>query len=102
MNDPKLAIAKIEEILTKSMEWEFSSRLGAYATIMRLIDELSEHAETAENIDKGYCSEKIVALKWHVGAIFGFDIDNGHPVSQHLSWAVSAIQTLRRIFQDVD
>ena len=102
MNDPQLAITKINELLSDSRNVDPSSRPGYYAAVMNLIRELGEHiADKDDDIpERSYLKEKIVTLKWHTGAMFGFDIDNGLSSERHNTSALGVIQILQRTIKD--
>ncbi len=98
MNDPLLALDKIEEIITAAREWDFSAQVGAYAAAMVLVTDLEAYVEDEDNEDvrsRGYVSEKVTFLRWHVGAMFGMDTDNGHDGNKHFRDALGMISIIR-------
>jgi len=99
MNDPMLAIEQILAILEDAPGWEKPGQLAAYSCIMILLRDLREYVESLGSIDIGYAVEKIVEAEWHVGAMFGLDVDNGKPVTQHHVWALGSLQTLSNVLQ---
>lgn len=99
MNDPMLAVRQIEVILDDALEWGREGQLAAYSSIMLLLRDLRAHVESLDLDEAGYAVEKIVEAEWHVGAMFGLDVDNGLPVRQHHVGALGSLQTLRNVLQ---
>ena len=99
MNDPDLALGKIQEMLGESLQLSPEFRPGYYAAIRTLLRDLEEHLADEDNdiSERNYLKEKLVSLRWHVGAMFGFDIDNGHDAQQHRVWALGEIQKLKNL-----
>jgi oligoendopeptidase F len=93
MNDPVLAIKKLEDLLhiAKSADTE-AERAAIYAATQCLSADLKEHFETFDP----YLIENIERARWSICAMVGYDITNDHDISQHASWASSAIDILRR------
>jgi len=48
--------------------------------------------------DDGYASEKLEQVRGHICAMIGYDIDNGHDIHMHHSWALGAMASLRSCF----
>jgi len=102
MNDPMLAIKQIEEILEEALTWERPGQLAAYSSIMLLLRELREHVGALDSIDTGYAIEKIVGAEWHVGAMFGLDVDNKLPLTAHRVDALGDLGVLRDVLSQVE
>jgi hypothetical protein len=97
MNDPNLTLGKIEELLGASRTLTPDARLGHYAAVMSLIRDLKEYIEDEDHDffgDRSYAKEKLVSLRWHLGAMFGLDIDNGHSADAHYIWAIGDLRNL--------
>ncbi|MFK3641260.1 hypothetical protein [Pseudomonas protegens] len=97
MNDPKLAITKIEELMKASRESEnLFEHAAAFAAISVLIDQLDQYFEEKAP----YAGENVSRLRSHTAAMLGYDITNNHSPDQHYSWSLAAISglegTLRR------
>lgn len=97
MNDPMLAIGQIEVILEEALTWERAGQLAAYSSVMLLLRELREHVDALDSVDTGYAIEKIVGAEWHVGAMFGLDVDNRLPLTQHHVGALGDLGVLKNI-----
>lgn len=95
MNDPMLALGQIEVILEEAQAWDRPGQLAAYSSAMLLLEALREHVEDLDSIDTGYAVEKIVQAEWHIGAMFGLDVDNKLPHTQHHVGALGALGVLR-------
>ncbi len=91
MNDPIIAINKIDSLLS---EWNNNRELSAayFAASKAILSELNDVAE--ENKLTGYTHEKLGNVNFHINAMFGCDIDNGHDFSAHYSWALGDIGNL--------
>lgn len=98
MNDPKLALDRIESILKKAQSWSEPEQLAAYAAIMNLIRDLDEYVRELEFPGSDNASFKLNGIRWHVSAMFGMDIANGHDAGSHCAWAFGDINDLRGIF----
>ena len=92
MNDPLLVLDKLEKLATiagvANTEIEKAAVFGA---VRALVNDL-------EADDPGYLGENIERARWSICAILGYDITSGHSHEQHLSWALGALQALRRGF----
>lgn len=96
MGDPNvtLRLSAIEKILDQMMRSSEEQRIAGYATIKVLVEEIEDVIDE-QAADHGYTHEKIGELLWHSAAIAKVDHDNGHPDTQHLLWARTALHSLR-------
>ena len=99
MNDPLLALEKIEEILKQMGGWDFPLQLGAYAAVMHLINDLEKEAAGKPEIPSGLAGDFIVHLKESTGAICGLDVTNNLKTAHHLSRALGACDKLESLFK---
>lgn len=91
MNEPLIAIKKLESIILLWCEQDKMSP-AYFAASKAIIKDLELIA--SERGLTSYTSEKLTSLIWHIDAMFGSDIDNGHAFSDHKSWALGEISTL--------
>lgn len=95
MNDPLLVITKLESLARSAMsaesEYEKAAIFGATRSLIADLD-----AGTEEELP--HLGENIERVRWGICAILGYDIANGHDKDQHLSWALAALNVLRRSF----
>jgi len=91
MNDPKIALKKIEQLLSS---WNQNPEMAAahYAAIKEIICQIDGFCGQNEVSD--YTHENISKARFHINAMFGADIDNGHDFSSHYSWALGSISIL--------
>lgn len=102
MNDPMLAVDALDRIIDALKEPQALSDgelSGLYAAARFIKADLDAWLD--ERDAGGYPSEKLMKAVWHIGAITGFDITNGHGNGQHRSWALGEADTLRRVLADV-
>jgi len=99
MNDPILVLDQIEQILADARAWDRPGQLSAYAAVMVLLRDLREHLVTLLSIDVGYATEKVGEMEWHVGAMFGLDVDNDLPVEQHHVSCLGSLGTLKNLLR---
>lgn len=99
MNDPILVLDQIEQILADARAWDRPGQLSAYAAVMILLRDLREYLVTLDSVDVGYATEKVVEAEWHVGAMFGLDIDNGLPTEQHHVSCLGSLGTLKNLLR---
>ncbi|MCJ2074797.1 hypothetical protein MKK68_03910 [Methylobacterium sp. E-016] len=101
MNSPNIAIEQLNEITRASArDLPLAERCALYAGTRVLVDDLRTHALSEAGEIDGYLSEKLRNVRWHVGAVLGFDVDNGHADDQHRVWAYGALSTVRDIFAE--
>ena len=100
MNDPMLVLNEMEHILADALTWDRPGQLGAYSAVMILLRELREYIDTVTSIDRGYANGKVVEMEWHVGAMFGLDIDNGLPVAQHHVGCLGSVGVLKNLLKE--
>jgi len=91
MNDPKLVLAKIAELMKASrVTDELFACAAAFAAISVLVDQLDCFFE--ENAP--HAGENVSRLRWHSAAMLGYDITNNHSSDQHYSWSLAALSGL--------
>jgi len=92
MNSIKLAIDMLDHhiAIARSASSDFDRAALFAATTILVRDLESELVE-----DDGYASEKLEQVRWHICAMLGYDINNGHDDGMHHAWAVTAIDSLR-------
>ena len=98
MNDQKLTFQIIDQIYQESRrdDLTFSERAAIYSLLRNVAADIDRHIE--DHLDgHGYAHEKVGQMVWHIGAVLGFDITNGHDRTMHLSWALGAIGTLQDV-----
>ena len=92
MEQQLFRLERIAKLLEETHDATGPAAYAPYAAAKTLIRDLDDYAHD-ENLD--YAIEKIGQLDWSVGAMFGFDIDNGHDRHQHYVWALGALDNLR-------
>jgi hypothetical protein len=95
MNDPLLALKKMDEILHQARNWDFPSQLSAYSAIMHLVDKLDQYLEEWEIPGQGYLQEHTEKVRWHSGAMFGLDATNGYDAGHHYTAALGSLGILK-------
>lgn len=97
VNDIQLAARKLEELvlLAGSAESAFE-KAAAYSATMALVGQFEAIEEELDN----YLMENVGRVKWGVAAALGYDIDNGLPASNHLSYARGAVGTIKGLIRD--
>lgn len=98
MNDVQLVIQAVERLIKECGRDDMSEaeKAGLFAGLRILCKDLEMFVEERLHND-GYAHEKLGQLEWHVGAALGFDITNGHPKTQHISWAYGSLNTFRSV-----
>lgn len=96
MESPHKILDSMERILSDSRGWDRAGQLAAFATMRLLIRELEEYVEEYEVPGYGYIQEKLASLDFHIGALYGIDVDHGHDAQSHHVWALGDISTVRR------
>lgn len=97
VNDIGLWMRNLEMLLQESRNAEtVVERSALYAAARALIIDVDEHIEDGQIGDPAYLAQKTTELFWHIGALLGFDIDNGLPRTQHYSSGLGALGTLNR------
>ena len=99
MQQAELLISRLEEMAAcYRQELSLGERAGLFSgaeTAGRLIHEfITEHAH-----DDGYAHEKTTQAIWHLGAMVGFDVDNGHDSRQHAGWALASLSSLSDVLR---
>lgn len=95
MNDSKLALNKLSELGLASLEASKEAEKAAiFAAVHILVTGLDEHIPD-------YLGENLERIRWSISAILGYDIDNGHSRAQHLTWALTAIEELKRVSTEI-
>ena len=99
VEDLNLHIKLLDDILSEGRRSEssFSDRAGLFAALGRLQEDVKAYIDEASDFDRSYASEKLSKFCWHVRALLGFDIDNGHDSDQHVSWALGEMGTLKNL-----
>lgn len=98
MNDPTLALNKIEDLLRASRRTDEILDLAAvFGAVSPLVRQLNDYFE--ENAE--WAGEHVERLRWHSAAMLGYDITNGHNVEQHHAWALAAIGALKQALQRI-
>ena len=93
MNEQMYKLNRLDQLLSDTRTLPMSEKYGAYAAAKTLVRELKEYA--SEHDIGGYTLEKLGALDWHVGVIFGFDADSGLPIDQHYVGCLRSIEILK-------
>ena len=97
MNDPRLALNKLSELCTAAVQASSEAdRAAIFAAVHILTDSLDKDECIPE-----YLGENIERVRWSISAILGYDITHGHDQTQHLSWALGAIDTLRNACKQI-
>lgn len=92
MNDPMLLIDRLRDLidLAKASESGFE-KASVYAATKEIYRSFSEQ----ENKFDIYAMEKILEVAWHINAVVGYDITNGHSSEQHIVWAIGQLNSLK-------
>lgn len=98
MNDVGLVIRSVERLIKECGRNDMSEaeKAGLYAGLRILCKDLELFVEESLQND-GYAHEKLGQVEWHVGAALGFDITNGHPKTQHISWAYGGLNSFESV-----
>lgn len=95
MNDPQLALNKLRELGLAALEASNEAdKAAVFAAVHILVSGLDEHIPD-------HLGENLERIRWSISAILGYDIDNGHSRDQHLTWAFSAIEELKRVSTEI-
>ncbi len=99
VEDIKFSVALLDQFLNEAQRSDltFSERSGMYAGLQHVVKDIDDFVKNDGVGDKYYKSEKLHKFAWHVRALLGFDIDNGHSASQHISWALGQMSTLKSL-----
>jgi hypothetical protein len=94
MNDPKILAARLDDLakLASIAETDFE-KAAIYAATRAIV---AQFDEVEDEFDE-YLLEKLTAGAWHINAAIGYDIDNGHDRSHHVSAAYGQISTLKSL-----
>ncbi|MCH2487595.1 MAG: hypothetical protein MK010_07635 [Erythrobacter sp.] len=101
MNDKDLTLRVLEEAFQEARrdDLTFSERGAVYSLVRTLATDIEEHID--DNMDgHGYAHEQVTKIVWHIGAMLGFDITNGHDKDMHASWAIGAMGGLKNVFDE--
>lgn len=95
MNSIELALGLLDRHISNARNAtdDFERSAVFAATIILVRDMEAEFPEVS-----GYASEKLEQVRWHICAMIGYDVDNGHDVDMHHSWALGAMSSLRSCF----
>lgn len=98
MNDWRLTLSAIKDMIKAADEnLSIVERAGLFAGAVTLMSKV-EHWLDEKGRD-AYAFEKIRNVRWHLGAILGFDITNGHAASQHRAWAYGDLNSLEKAIE---
>jgi hypothetical protein len=94
-NDLKLVLDRTDAIIdaAKNDNLSLADQAGLYAAMRLLVADIEQYI--AERDLAAYANEKARNVRWHVGAILGFAVTNGHDAGQHRSWALGELSSLR-------
>lgn len=99
MNDPKLALDKIEELLSVSRGTDdLFARAAAFGAISILVQSMGAYFEK----HAPYAVENMERLRFHSAAMLGYEITNGHSIEQHHVLALGALQALSEALRRLD
>jgi hypothetical protein len=104
MKDIDFSLQRLRRLLEDARQWEESLQTGAYAAAITILRELIQHYEDEKSqlANRAYLLEKLVTLKWHAGAMFGFDIDNGLGTNAHYEQACGYLNTIARNRREIE
>ena len=88
MNDPKILANQLDHLarLASTATTEFE-KAAVYAATRAIVVQFEE---TEDQWD-GYFLEKLTTGAWHINAAVGYDVDNGHDRSHHVSAALGPV-----------
>jgi hypothetical protein len=89
MNDPKLAIEKLEMLAREAPSAKKEYEKAALFSAVRWL------ASDIEADSPEFLHEDIERVRWSICAMLGYDTLNGHTIETHLAWAIGAITTLK-------
>ena len=91
MNNPILVAKKLESLieLARLAESEFE-KAATFAATEALVRQFRDEEDQFD----AYALEQVSKIRWGVAAALGYDIDNGHPKTQHIVSAMGAASTL--------
>lgn len=98
VNDKNLTFGVIDEIYQEARRdnLTFAERGAIYSLLHTIAADIGQHID--DNLHgHPYAHEKVGQMVWHIGAVLGFDVTNGHDKSMHLSWALGAISVLKDV-----
>ncbi len=90
----KFALDRIEEIICNLEKKETEESVESYSAIIAIIMRLDEKAKD-EAVPIANYREYRTKFLWSCESICGLDDGNGHDKSQHLRWALAAINNLK-------
>lgn len=102
MNSWKIGVENLKQIIKASSEDDLSyaDKCALYSAARFILDDIRDHATNEDGEINGYLSEKAGKTKWHIGAIYGFDVDNGHDTETHRVWAYGQLGTLENLLRE--
>jgi hypothetical protein len=102
MNSWKIGVNNLRDIAkaATSPDHSYADECGLYSAARIILDDLEKHVVEQLGHKDGYISEKIGKVKWHIGAMLDFDVDNGHDTQEHLVWAYGALNTLEDLLKE--
>ncbi|MEO4030004.1 hypothetical protein ABH313_18440 [Chromobacterium vaccinii] len=93
MNSPKLAIDTLISISNEAAKARtMADKAALYSAARHLLSDLEAHVDEYLH-GHVYLHEKLTSARWHIGAMLGFDITNGHDIDTHHVWALGELQT---------
>jgi len=99
MNDPQLALEKIDELIRAARTTDdLLSRAAVFSAVSILIQRLDDYFEEKAP----YAGENLERLRFHSAAMLGYDITNGQGIEEHHVWALSAISALNHVLRKLD
>lgn len=99
MTDPIFTLEALENLLTESRDWPQHAQPGAFAAAITLLTRVVEHVDLLKPDGHLNLAEKLGSAEWHISAMFGFDVDNGHDSKKHLVWALGDLQTAKDLLE---
>jgi hypothetical protein len=104
MNDPKLVLSKMDDILREAQREDLTEadKAGLFAAGRLLVRDFEDVLARVHPSGHSYASEKLGQYKWHLAAMLGYDIDNGQSVQQHRVWALGALGTFTSLINEMD
>ena len=97
MNDPILLANKLAELIQLAKEASTGFEKAAVYSATSCI--LKKFYDVEGKFDS-YVLEKAAGTCSHINAVIGFDVDNGHDKSSHISWACGDLMTLKSLLNE--
>lgn len=101
MNDKDLTLGVLDKAFQEARRDDitFPERAAVYSLVRTLATDVRDHIDDDMG-GHGYAHEQVTKIVWHIGAMLGFDVTNGHDKDMHASWAIGAMGVLKNVLDE--